>query len=147
MKSSLFVVSWALLLLLVAALIFIPVVSAMNAFGKAPDSLTPSYSVQDLEATNAEAATAVRGRRVTAATWALGYGLLALYVVLVPYRRGERWAWWALLLSLGISQLVSLARVPVLGTQQGAAASGMLLALLLLGLMTGAPRMFAKSKD
>jgi hypothetical protein len=66
--------------------------------------------------------------------------------VLVPYRRGERWAWWALLMSLGISQLLSIARIPALGTNQGAAASGILLAFLLIGLLLGAPRMFAKER-
>jgi hypothetical protein len=87
-------------------------------------------------------AEALRGRRVTAATWALAFGLLLGYVVLVPYRRGERWAWWAILLSLGLSQLLSMARFVAMGRTQGAGTSGILLAIGLLGLMAGAPRLF-----
>src|SRR5262245_31603212 len=93
----LFTASWVLLLVLAAAVAFLSITSTMNAFGGSPDALTPGFTVEQLSAVNQEAATAMRGRRVTAATWALGYALLLGAVVLVPYRRGERWAWWALL--------------------------------------------------
>ena len=142
---SLFVVSWVLLLLLAGVITFFSVTSAMGAYGGAPDALTPAYGIEQLTQVSAEAATAVRARRVTAATWALAYGIMVLYVVLVPYRRGERWAWFALLLSLSISQLISLLRIVALGTMQGSGASIILLIILALGLAAGAPRMFAKA--
>jgi hypothetical protein len=143
---ALFVASWVLLAILAALVAYLSINSTMRAYGGAPDSLTPGYSVADLAAVSPDAATAVHGRRATAATWALAYALLHGWIVLVPYRRGERWAWWALLMSLGISQLLSIARIPALGTNQGAAASGILLAFLLVGLLLGAPRMFAKER-
>jgi hypothetical protein len=139
----LFVVSWVLLLVLAAVITFFSITSTVTAYG-GPDALTPTLTLEQLDATDPEAARAVRGRRVTAATWALAYGILLAFVVLFPYRRGERWAWWALLVSLGVSQLLSIARVAALGMSQGAGTSGILLALLLLGLMAGAPRIFAR---
>jgi membrane-associated PAP2 superfamily phosphatase len=120
----------------------------MTAYTGGQDALTPNFSLSDLQAAAGEAAaTAFRGRRATAATWAFGYALLALVIVLVPYRRGERWAWWALLISIGISQLLSLARALALHSTFGTATPGVILAFALLGLMAGAPRMFSKKGE
>jgi hypothetical protein len=141
---SLFVVSWVLLLLLAGLITFGSVTSAMSALGKRPDALNSSYTVEQLETEHPDAAISVRARRVTAATWALAYSILIFCIVLVPYRRGERWAWWALLLSLGISQAISLARVLGLGTTQGAGVSGILLIVLVLALLAGVPRIFRR---
>jgi hypothetical protein len=44
-----------------------------------------------------------------------------------------------------VPQLLSLARIPMLGTIQGASASYVLLAFVGLGLAAGAPRMFSKT--
>ncbi|HUK89469.1 MAG TPA: hypothetical protein VLZ81_03645 [Blastocatellia bacterium] len=85
-----------------------------------------------------------KARRLTAATWALGFAILFGWVVIGPYRRGDRWAWWALLVSLGLPQLISLARVPLLSTQSGAGTSTALLAFLLIGLLAGVPRVFSR---
>lgn len=144
---ALFFASWVLLAVLAAAVVFFSVTSTMGAFGRGPDYLTPAYSIDQLATVSDEAALAIRGRRVTAATWAMAYALMLLYVVLVPYRRGERWAWWAVLLSMGIAQLFSVARVVGLGTQQGAGTSGILLVVVILALAAGAPRMFAKKVE
>lgn len=142
--QTLFRASWILLLALAALVAFFSITSTVNAFRRGPDMLTPNYSVAELAGANSEAAMAIRGRRVTAATWALAYAVLLGLVVLVPYRRGERWAWWAILASIGIAQLLSVARVAALDLNQGAAASGILLAVVLLALLAGAPRMFGK---
>jgi hypothetical protein len=148
MKGSrlLFLASWVLLVLLSSMLVLASLNSLYVAYFGPQDFITPTFSFDQLRVIGGEQGEevikALRGRRSTAATWALGYGLLALWVVLVPYRRGERWAWWALLISLGLAQLLALARVPVLATTSGAGAAGILLAFLLLGLLAGAPRMF-----
>ena len=143
---GLFIASWVLLTILAALVAAFSVLSTMNAYSGAPDDLTSGYRVADLAAVNPDAATAVRGRRATASTWALAYALLHAWIVLVPYRKGERWAWWALLMSLGISQVLSIARVPALGTTLGANTSGILLAFLVVGLLLGAPRMFGRER-
>ncbi len=146
--KPLFIASWILLLVLAVASTLVSLLSLNVAYFGAQDQLTATYSLADLKAAAAEKGEAVekafRGRRVTAATMALAWGILSLFVVLVPYRRGERWAWWALLISVVTSQLLSLARALVLVTDSGLGAAGVTLGLALLGLLLGVPRMFAK---
>ncbi len=145
MPKTLFTVGWALLLLLAAALTLLSINSTYIPLVSRPDGVTSSVTIDDIGAkTSPEVATALRGRRVTAATWALAYGLILWGVLLFPYRRGERWAWWAVLLSVVASQLLSLARVPVLGTRQGAGASAALTGVALVGLLLGARYVFGK---
>jgi hypothetical protein len=146
MKSSnlLFLASWVILLVVFAAIILLSAQSLRVAY-TGSDGLTKEYTLTQIgEQGGDEAVKAFRGRRVTAATWALGYGLLAIAVIWVPYRRGERWAWWALFISVGLSQLLSLARAIPLGSTGGTGAAGIILALVLLGLMAGTPRMFSQ---
>ncbi|HEV2802801.1 MAG TPA: hypothetical protein VGW12_20180 [Pyrinomonadaceae bacterium] len=145
MPKTLFNVGWVILLLMAAALTLLSINSTYIPLVAGPDGVTSSVTIDDIGAkTSPEVATALRGRRVTAATWALAYGLMLWAVLLVPYRRGERWAWWAILLSLLVSQLLSLARIPMLDTQQGAAASAILIGIALVGLLLGARHVFGK---
>jgi hypothetical protein len=145
MPKTLFTVGWVLLLLLAAALTLLSLNSTYLPLVSRPDGVTSSVTINDIGAkTSPEVATALRGRRVTAATWALAYALMLWGVLLVPYRRGERWAWWTILLSLVVSQLLSLARIPMLDTQQGAAASALLIGMALVGLLLGARHVFRK---
>src|SRR4051812_24650878 len=139
----LFLASWVLLFVVLTATAILAVQSLRIAYTSPQESIAPGYTLEQVRATAGEdAVKAVRGRRATAATWALGYALLGLFVVLVPYRRGERWAWWALLVTMGLPQLLSLLRAPMLGTMQGIQTPGILLALTLLALLAGAPRFF-----
>ena len=145
MPKTLFTVGWVLLLLLATALTLLSINATYIPLTAQPDGVTSSVTIEDIGSTTSpEVATALRGRRVTAATWALAYGLLLWGVLLVPYRRGERWAWWAILLSMVVSQGLSLARIPMLDTQQGAGASAILIGMALVGLLLGAPHVFAK---
>jgi hypothetical protein len=144
-SKLLFIASWVILLLLTLSVALLSANSLGTAYGGRPDNLTPGYSLGQLtSAAGEEVALAVRGRRATAATWALGCALLSIFVVILPYRRGEKWAWWALLIAWGIPQALSLARVVVFGSTFGAGAPPVILALLLLGLVAGAPRIFAR---
>jgi len=146
-ERVLFGVSVILMTLVAAAIIWLSVQSVSVAFLDKPDPIG-SITFDQLRGMGAEdAVQALRGRRVTAATWALGYGLLFAWVVLEPYRRKERWAWWALLISLVTPQIVSIARVPFIGTSVGTQAPAMLLAFGLLGLLAGAPRFFLRRTE
>src|SRR5262245_45207021 len=145
MKGSnlLFLASWVILLFITVVIVLYSGLSLWRAYTAWPDRLTSEYGITQIrEQGGDEAVKAFRGRRATAATAALGGGLLAIAVIWVPYRRGERWAWWALLVSLGLSQLLSLARAIPLLTTSGVGAAAMVLAFVLLGLLAGAPRMF-----
>ena len=146
MKDSklLFLSSWIVLLTLSVLITLGSLGSLGNAYFGARDNLTASVGVEELNTIGGEAAVdAFKGRRATAATWAFACGLLSIFVVLVPYRRGERWSWWALLIAIGLSQLLSMARALTLGTTVGAGSAGLIFGLLMLGLLAGAPRMLA----
>ena len=148
MKGSnlLFLASWVILLVVSAAIVLLSAQSLRIAYTGKADSLTREYTLTQIgEQGGDEAVKAFRGRRATAATWALAFGLLSIAVTLGPYRRGERWAWWALLISVGLSQFLSLIRAIALATTVGAGAPGILLAFVLLALLAGVPRMFQRS--
>jgi hypothetical protein len=145
----LFLASWIILLVLSAAIGLFSLGSLRIAyFNPELDNLTPAMNIKQLESLGGQPAVdtakAIQGRRATAATWAFAYAVLAVLVTLFPYRRGEKWAWWALLIALGLSQLLSAARVVTIGTSQGASGAVTLLAVLLIGLLAGVPHMFAK---
>ena len=147
MKSSnlLFTTSWVILLIVSGAIVLISAGSLWRGYSGRPDGLAPEYGLSQIEEQGGvQAAKAFRGQRVTAATWAIAYALLAFGVIWIPYRRGERWAWWALLVSLGLSQLLSLARALALATTAGLATPALLLAFVLLGLLAGVPRVFTR---
>lgn len=148
MKGSnlLFLASWVILLVVSAAIILFSALSLWRAYTGKQDGLTRDYTLTQIEEQGGEQAVkAFRGRRATAATWALAYSLLAVAVIWIPYRRGERWAWWALLISLGVSQFLSIVRAIALATTAGAGTPGILLAFVLLGLLAGVPRIFKSS--
>lgn len=145
MRSSnlLFIASWVILLVVAGAIVLLSLQSVRIAYTGSADQLTSEYSLTQIGEHGGEnAVKAFRGRRATAATWALGYAVLAIAVIWVPYRRAEKWAWWAVLLSVGLSQFLSLARAIGLGTTTGTATPAILLAFVLLGLLAGAPRIF-----
>ena len=68
-------------------------------------------------------ATAVRARRATAAAYGAGFATLFLAIALGPYRRGDVWAWWALLAGTLVVAVAILLRVPFLGINLGAPAA------------------------
>jgi len=143
-SSLLFIASWVILLIVSGAIVLFSVLSLWVAYTGKPDGLTREYSLTQIQEQGGDQAVkAFRGRRATAATFALGYALLALAVTWVPYRRGEKWAWWALLVSLGLSQFLSLVRAVMLVTADGLSTPAILLAFSLLALLAGAPRMFS----
>ena len=146
-ERILFGVSVAVLALVAAFIIVISVQSVLVAFSDGADHVG-SIGFDQLRNLGAEdAVKAIRGRRATAATWALGYAILFAWVVIGPYRRRERWAWWVLLVSLIIPQVISVARLLFIGTTVGTLPSALLLAFGLLGLLAGAPRFFLRKAD
>ena len=66
--------------------------------------------------------------------YALAFGFLLLMVVIGPYRKGDVWAWWAILLPSFILALVLLLRIPALGLHQGATTGLYFLAVVAIAL-------------
>ena len=145
-SKLLFVTSWVILLVVSVAILLLAAQSVWIAYTGADDTLTPGYTLTQIQEQGGEQAVkAFRGRRATAATWALGYALLAIPIIWVPYRRGEKWAWWAIFVSIGLSQLLSMVRVVPFGATVGTGAAVTVFAFVLLGLMAGAPRIFGRA--
>ncbi len=138
----LFTISWVILLVLSVLLVLLSINSLMVGYG-GTDNITPGFELNQIsQIAGKDVIDAFRGRRVTAATWALASGVLAGFIAFFPYRRGERWAWWALLIALGTSQLLSLLRVVAFGSTFGSGAASTILVFLLIGLLAGVPRLF-----
>jgi hypothetical protein len=135
-------ISWILLTVVVLLIGLAGLGSTYIAyFGAASnDVITSSTTLENLQITE-ETATALRGRRGTAAAFALGFVTLLLFVILGPYRKGALWAWWAILCSTATVAGFMLLRIPALGTSQGATTGGFLLVAVLVGLLLDVRRL------
>jgi len=130
--------SWILLALAGALTLLLSLVSVGRAYGTYRDQIGPA-SLSDLSAGRPEVETAVRSRRATAAAYGAGFGMLFLLVAVGPYRRGEVWAWWALLVGMLVVSVLILLRIPLLGTGlTGSVGGGTAVASLIQLLMVGA---------
>lgn len=127
--------SWILLTVLGVAITLLSLVSAFHAYRTGDDFGIGSARVSTIAGGDAGLATALRAIRGTSASFGAAYGVLFLAVVLGPYRRGEVWAWNALLIA-GLTQCVLvLLRIPILGTQLGVSAALISIGLLAVGLL------------
>jgi hypothetical protein len=128
MKTASFVV----LLLVGVATLALSLLSTVTAYTR--EFNVGPISVGKIEALAPGAGPALRGARGTAAAFAAAYGVLWIVVVLGPYRRGETWAWWALLGATLVLAVVILLRVPLAGARAGVGTALASLVLVLLGL-------------
>ena len=133
--------SWILLTALGVAITFFSLVSAFHAYRTSDDYAIGDSRVSKVSGGDSGVATALRGIRGTSAAFGAAYGVLFLAVVLGPYRRGEVWAWKALLVA-GLTQFVLvLLRIPILGTQLGVSAAVTPVVLLVVGLLLDVGRL------
>ena len=113
--------SWIILVVVGALMLLASLLSLRVAYGTGRDQIGP-VSLSELSAGRPEVATAMRGRRATAAAYAAGFATLFLAIVLGPYRRGDVWAWWAIAAGTLVVSVLILLRIPLLGTQLGSTA-------------------------
>ena len=131
------------MLAVVAALVLVgSTVSAGLAYSVRPYPIGPA-SIDEVAAGRAAVGTALRGIRGTAAAYAAAYGALLLCVVLGPYRRGEVWSWWAILVAALMLFVFAAARQPLLATTLGIAAPAIHLAVVTLALLLDGGRLKA----
>jgi len=140
MASKLRTASWVLLAIAGSLTLLAALASASIAYSGGWYAIGPAGVDKVAEGRQA-IETALRGIRGTSAAFAAGYAVLFLFVVLVPYRRGEVWAWWAILAGMLAVVLLVLARIPFLGTQLGAAPGVIILVSVGLGLILDAGRL------
>lgn len=136
--------SWVLLALVGVLTLLLSLVSAWRAYGTSGDLIGGTSLVQ-LTAGRPEVETALRARRATAAAYAAGFSTLFLLISVGPYRRGDVWAWWALLVGMLVVSVLILLRVPLLSLPLASASTGAAAALTQLlvvgvGLALGAGR-------
>src|SRR5258706_149995 len=89
----------------------------------------------------AEVFTVLRARRARAAAYAAGFAAFLLVITLGPYRRGDRWAWYAILVGTLTETLLTFARIAFLGTKAGTLTALLQLVVVGLGLALGAGRL------
>jgi len=135
--------SWVVLCVLGLLILVLSLASAVNAYwrdwGIGPTTLTK------IEMVAPGAEVALRGSRATAAAFGVGF-VLFLAIVLGPYRRGEVWAWWALLGSMLSFAAVALLRVPLLGTTLGTTPAVVPLIVVLVALLLDLGRLRAPNR-
>lgn len=143
-------ISWILLTIGTLIVLLGSVGSAFIAY-TAPESMdiivaSSSTSLEDLGLSD-EVSTALRGRRGTAAAYALGFASLMLWVILGPYRKGEVWAWWAILSSTLLLAVLAMLRIPAIGLTQGAMNGLYLLIVVVIGLLLDIRRLSARQSE
>jgi hypothetical protein len=126
--------SWIILVVVGALILLGSVVSLGLAYGSPQDQIGP-VSLAELSVGRPEVAIAVRARRATAAAYAAAFATLFLVITLGPYRRGDVWAWWALLAGTLVVSVLTLLRIPFLGIQLGAPVAGSALVSALVQLV------------
>lgn len=136
-------VSWILLTVATLLILFGSLASLSLAYlGSARDDvLVGNVTLAEVVGDRQDVEHALRGRRGTAAAYAAGFAVLLLFVILVPYRQGAVWAWWAVLVSVAILSLIILARLAFLETSLGAMVGVIMLAVFALGLLLDLKRL------
>jgi hypothetical protein len=134
--------SWILLAIVAVLVLVGSTASAMLAYSGRPYPIG-AVELDKVAAGRAEVATALRGIRGTAAAFSAAYGALLLCVVLGPYRRGETWCWWAILIASVVLFVFAAARQPFLGTTLGIGTPAILLGLVAVALFLDGGRLKA----
>ena len=124
--------SWVILAIVAALTMLGSMASCNIAYRGAGDEQIGSETLSQVTAGNPQRAIALRARRGTAAAYAAGFAALFLAITIGPYRRGDAWAWWALLAGTVVMSAMILLRVPFLDTKAGAGAG--LITLVVVGL-------------
>jgi hypothetical protein len=133
--------SWIVLAVAGAAFILLSLVSAARAYNTGDDYGIGGMRVSKVAAGREAVATALRGIRGTSAAFATAYGVLYLAIVLVPYRRGEVWTWWALFAGSLTVLAIALLRIPFLDTTLGVSAAATQFTLTMVGLLLDVRRL------
>ena len=134
--------SWILLALVACLMMLFSVGSMTMAYFLDPvnDVIILGTTLQDL-ALDPAVATALRGRRGTAAALGVAFGTLLLFVIVGPYRNGSRWAWCAILCAVLVYAGVTAVRILALGIWSGADIALIILAIVVVALLLDVKRL------
>jgi hypothetical protein len=138
--------SWVLIAVAGALTVLASLASVSNAYFR-PDEQVGPVTLRELAQGREDVAIALKARRGTAAAYAAAFGVLLLAIALGPYRRGDVWAWWAILAGALTQSLLVLMRIPFLGTRAGTAAAALTLVVVGLGLALDTRRLRRPDDD
>jgi len=133
--------SWICLTVAATAFILVSLVSAAHAYNTADDYGIGGTRLSRVAAGREAVASGLRGIRGTSAAFASAYGVLYLAIVLVPYRRGEVWAWGALFAGSLTVLAITLLRIPFLDTTLGVSGGATQFGLTMAGLLLDVRRL------
>jgi hypothetical protein len=133
--------SWVLLAFIAVVFLLYSLLQVSRAYGTYNERLG-GVRVSELGAGRPEVETAVRARRATAGACGAGFAMLFLLITVIPYRQGEVWAWWALLVGTLLVSVLIVLRIPLLRASTadsfgGGTAMGTLTLLLIVGVGLG----------
>jgi cell division protein FtsW (lipid II flippase) len=143
-------VSW-ILLLVVAVLTLLGGLESANIAYRTDRERVAGVTLTELAAGKPGVENSLRARRGTAASFAAGFATLFLFIVLGPYRRGDRWAWWAILTGTLVVLVLVLLRQPALGVGLRSPGGGtsvevaLLSGVVAIGLALGAGRLRSRA--
>lgn len=146
MSSKLRTASWVLLTVLGAFALLVSFASANLGYSGNYD--IGGVSVAEVASGREAVLKALRGIRGTSAAYGAGFAVLFLATVLGPYRRGETRAWWTIFAAVLAIVVVTLARIPMLGTPlgQGGTAPALILGgVVLFALLLDVGRLSTRS--
>jgi hypothetical protein len=83
----------------------------------------------------------LRGIRGTSAAFAAAFAVLFLAIATGPYRRGETWAWWAILGATAVLAAIVLLRLAFLTSRLGVGTALIVAGLSLLALLLDVRRL------
>ena len=98
-------------------------------------------SVTKVGAGDEQLVKALRGIRGTSAAYAGAFAVLFLAIVFGPYRRGETWAWWALMAACLLHAAIVLLRLVFVGTTLGVGPAMTQVVLVIVGLLLDVSRL------
>ena len=133
--------SWIFLTVAGAAFILVSLVSAAHAYNTADDYGIGGMRLSRIADGREAVASGLRGVRGTSAAFAAAYGVLYLAIVLVPYRSGEVWTWWALFAGSLTVLAITLLRLPFLDTTLGVSGAASQFGLTMAGLLLDVRRL------
>jgi hypothetical protein len=134
-------VSWVLLAVLGSAVLLVSMLSTNLAYRGDYQIGAAKTPVAEVAAGRPEILSALRGIRGTSAAYSAAYAVLFLSIVLGPYRRGETWAWWALLSALLLLTVLVVLRIPILGAKLGVGAAVIQCAIGIVALLLDVGRL------
>jgi hypothetical protein len=144
MGSKLRTASWVLLTVVGGLALLVSFISAN--LGYRGDYPIGGMPVAEVAGGREGILTALRGIRGTSAAFGAGFAVLFLGTVLGPYRRGDKRAWWTILLATLALAVIILLRMPILGVSPGQGGTGLaftLGGLIVLGLLLDVGRLRA----